>query len=43
MEATDFAVWMVSRCGTRQMPLAILSVLVTAAAAPITTKGSMTS
>ena len=43
MLATDLAVWIGSRCGTRQMPVAILSRVVTAAAAPSTTNGSMTS
>ena len=42
-EATDLAVWIGSRCGTRQMPVATFRRVVTAAAAPSTTKGSMTS
>ena len=43
IEATSFAVWMGSRCTTRHTPVASLKVSVTAAEAPSTTNGSMTS
>src|SRR5258708_10320827 len=41
-EATSFAVWIVSRCTTRQTPVPSLIVWVTAAAALSVTNGSMT-
>ena len=43
IEATSFAVWIVSRWITRQTPVASFSRLVTTAAAVNVTKGSMTS
>ena len=43
IEATSFAVWIVSRWITRQMPVAILSLLVAQAAAVSVTNGSITS
>jgi hypothetical protein len=42
-EATLFAVWIGSRCTTRQMPVATRSVVVAAAAAASVTNGSITS
>src|SRR4029077_7642846 len=42
-EATDLAVWIGSRCGTRQTTVAIFRGVVTAATAPSTTNGSITS
>ena len=42
-DATDFAVWIGSRCTTRQMPVPTSSVFVAHAAAVSVTKGSMTS
>ena len=41
--ATLLASWIGSRCTTRQMPVASLSVVVTAAAAASATNGSITS
>jgi hypothetical protein len=41
--ATAFAVWIGSRCTTRQMPVATFNRFVTAAAAASVTKGSITS
>ena len=43
IEATCLAVWIGSRWAIRQMPVPSSSVLVTAAAAPSTTNGSITS
>jgi len=43
IEATSFAVWIVSRWGTRQTPVASLSRFVTAAATLNVTNGSITS
>ena len=41
--ATDLAVWIGSRCTTRQMPVPTWSFVVTVAAAASVTKGSITS
>ena len=41
--ATDFAVWIGSRCTTRQMPVATRRCVVAAAAAASVTNGSITS
>jgi len=43
IEATSFAVWIVSRWFTRQTPVPILSVLVAAAAMVSVTNGSIAS
>ena len=43
IEATSFAVWIGSRCVTRQTPVPTFSVLVAIAAAVSVTNGSITS